>query len=98
MLTLYHSRGSFSSRILWLLEELGAEYTVKIVSYPNAGGSNADPRNPHRYGYTPTLSHEGQTVTETGAIALYLTDLFPDSPVGNPLRSQYLTWLFYQSA
>ena len=100
MLTLYHSPGSFSSRILWLLEELAADYTVEIVSYPNADGSNADPRNPHPHGYTPALSHDGQTVTETGAIALYLTDLFPDSPVsvpvGNPLRSQYLTWLFYQ--
>ncbi|MCY4756594.1 glutathione S-transferase family protein [Pelomonas aquatica] len=100
MLTLYHSPGSFSSRILWLLEELEADYAVEIVSYPKADGSNADPRNPHPRGYTPALSHDGHVVTETGAIALYLTDLFPQSPVGvpsaNPLRGRYLTWLFYQ--
>lgn len=100
MLTLYHSPGTFSSRILWLLEELGADYTIELVSYPQADGSNADPRNPHPHGYTPALAHDGQVVTETGAIALYLTDLFPQSkvgiPVGHPLRARYLTWLFYQ--
>lgn len=100
MLILYHAPGSFSSRILWLLEELGADYQIEVVSYPQADGSNADPRNPHPHGYTPALAHEGQVVTETGAIALYLTDLFPQAevgvPVGHPLRARYLTWLFYQ--
>jgi glutathione S-transferase len=99
-LTLYHSPGSFSSRILWLLEELEADYTIEIVGYPKADGSNADPRNPHPHGYTPALAHDGHVVTETGAIALYLTDLFPQAevgvPAGHPLRARYLTWLFYQ--
>jgi glutathione S-transferase len=100
MLTLFHSPGSFSSRIVWLLEELEADYRIDIVSYPKADGSNADPRNPHPHGYTPALAHDGHVVTETGAIALYLTDLFPQSavgvPIGHPLRAQYITWLFYQ--
>lgn len=100
MLILYHTPGSFSSRILWLLEELGADYQIEVVRYPQADGSNADPRNPHPHGYTPALAHEGQVVTETGAIALYLTDLFPQAevgvPVGHPLRARYITWLFYQ--
>jgi glutathione S-transferase len=100
VLILYHAPGSFSSRILWLLEELGADYRIEVVSYPEADGSNADPRNPHPHGYTPALAHQGQVVTETGAIALYLTDLFPHAevgvPVGHPLRARYLTWLFYQ--
>jgi glutathione S-transferase len=73
VLILYHAPGSFSSRILWLLEELGADYRIEVVSYPEADGSNADPRNPHPHGYTPALAHQGQVVTETGAIALYLT-------------------------
>ena len=45
MLTLYHSPGSFSSRILWLLEELGADYEIAVVRYPNADGTHADPRH-----------------------------------------------------
>jgi glutathione S-transferase len=100
MLTLYHSPGQLSSRIVWLLEELQADYEVVVTSFPKADGSGADPRNPHPHGYTPALVHDGQLVTETGAIALYLTDLFPRSevgvPVGHPQRGAYVSWLFYQ--
>lgn len=100
MLKLYHSPGSNSLRILWLLEELGAEREVIAVQYPRDDGSQADPRNPHPHGFTPALEHDGQLVTETAAIALYLTDLFPGSdvgvPIGHPQRGAYITWLFYQ--
>ena len=100
MLTVYHAPGSFSSRIVWLLEELGADYHIEVIRYPQPDGSNADPLNPHPHGYAPALVHDGHLVTETGAIALYLTDLFPQAevgvPVGHPLRARYLTWLFYQ--
>jgi glutathione S-transferase len=100
MLTLFHAPTSPSSRVVWLLEELDATYRLEIVSYPRDDGSNADPRNPHPHGYTPALDHDGALVTETGAITLYLTDLFPRSSVGvslgDPLRARYVTWLFYQ--
>jgi glutathione S-transferase len=100
MLTLFHAAASQSSRVVWLLEELHAEYRLEFVSNPNDDGENRDPRNPHPHGYTPALEHDGALVTETGAIALYLTDLFPHSsigiPVGDPSRSRYVTWLFYQ--
>jgi glutathione S-transferase len=100
MLTLFHAPASPSSRVVWLLEELHAEYRLQIVSYPREDGSNTDSRNPHPHGYTPALEHDGALVTETGAIALYLTDLFPRSsigiPLGDPLRARYVTWLFYQ--
>ena len=100
MLTPYHAPGSFSQRMLWLLEELGADHRITGVRYPKADGSGADPRNPHPHGYTPGLDHGGQIVTETGAITLYLTDLFPGSSIGvaagQPLRARYLSWLFYQ--
>lgn len=100
MLKLYHSPDSYSSRIVWLLEELAASFELVEVRYPDADGGNADPRNPHPHGYTPTLDHDGCIVSETGAIALYLTDLYPDAslgvPVGHPLRGHYLTWLFYE--
>jgi glutathione S-transferase len=100
MLTLFHAPQSPSSRIVWLLEELQAEYRLEIVNFPRPDGSNADPRNPHPHGYTPALVHDGALITETGAITLYLTDLYPDSPLGvallDPLRARYVTWLFYQ--
>jgi glutathione S-transferase len=100
MLTLYHAPGQLSSRMVWLLEELQAQYELVPTHFPNDDGSGADPRNPHPHGYAPALLHDGRLVTETGAIALYLTDLFAQSdvgvPVGHALRGAYLSWLFYQ--
>jgi glutathione S-transferase len=100
MLTLFHAPASPSSRMVWLLEELCAEYKLETVTFPRPDGSNRDSRNPHPHGYTPALVHGGVLITETGAITLYLTDLFPHSPIGiptsDPLRAHYLTWLFYQ--
>jgi glutathione S-transferase len=100
MLTLFHAPASPSSRMVWLLEELRAEYKLETVTFPRPDGSNRDPRNPHPHGYAPALVHDGVLVTETGAITLYLTDLFPHSPIAiptsAPLRAHYITWLFYQ--
>jgi|ERR1700679_2569621 glutathione S-transferase len=100
MLTLFHAPASPSSRVVWLLEELQADYKLEIVNFPKDDGSKADSRNPHPHGYAPALVHDDALVTESGAITLYLTDLFPHSsigiPMGDPLRPRYLTWLFYQ--
>ena len=100
MLTLFHSPQSRSSRMIWLLEELGADYEIAYVEIPRADGTGApDPRNPHPDKKVPALVHDGALITESAAIMLYLTDLFPDAglgpQVGDPERGPYLTWLAY---
>jgi glutathione S-transferase len=100
MLTLYHAPQSRSTRLLWLLEELGAEYRVEYVDIPRRDGSGApDPRNPHPDKKVPALVHDGALVTESVAIMLYLTDLFPRAGIGRAIgeqgRAPYLTWLAY---
>jgi glutathione S-transferase len=100
MLTLFHAPGSASSRILWLLEELGADYElVQVAAGPAANGTK-DARNPHPHGYAPALVHDGALVYESGAIVLHLTDAHPGAglapAVGEPGRAAYLTWLFFQ--
>ena len=102
MITLYHAPRSRSFRTLWLLEEIGEPYDIKRVSIRRADGSgSADPENPHPHGKVPALAHDGHTVFETTAIALYLTDLFPASrlgpQIGQPDRAAYVTWLSYYS-
>lgn len=102
MLTLFHAPKSRSSWIVWLLEELGVPYQLRIVDIRRADGSGArDPANPHPHGKVPALDHDGHRVFETAAIALYLTDLFPEKglgpQVGDPLRGEYLSWLAYRS-
>jgi len=58
MLTLFHAPASPSSRVVWLLEELHADYKLEIVNFPKDDGSKADPRNPHPHGYAPALVHD----------------------------------------
>lgn len=100
MLRLYHAPRSRSSRILWLLEELKADYELVYVDIQRMDGSGcADARNPHPDGKVPALVHDGALITESAAVVLYLTDLYPQAgigaPVGSSERGAYLTWLAY---
>jgi glutathione S-transferase len=102
MLTLFHFPKSRSNSILWLLEELGVPYKLRVVDIRHADGTGAkDPANPHPHGKVPCLDHDGRRVFESAAIALYLTDLHPEKKlgpvVGDPLRCEYLSWLAYRS-
>ena len=100
MITLYHRPKTRSSRFLFLLEELGAPYQVKVVSVRGRdGGGAVDPQNPHPHGKVPAISDDGAVVFESAAIALYLTDKFTSNRigpvVGEALRGSYLSWLAY---
>ena len=100
MLTLYHAPQSRSSRIVWLLEELGADYVLEITSIPRLDGSGGpDPANPHPDKKVPALVDDGVLITESIAIVQYLTDKFPAAdlgpPIGDAKRGPYLSWLAY---
>ncbi|MES1201857.1 MAG: glutathione S-transferase family protein [Pseudomonadota bacterium] len=101
MLTLFHAPQSRSTRILWMLEELGADYEIRYVDIvrQEEGAGRVDPANPHPDKKVPALNHDGQLITESMAIALYLNDLHPDAdvsrPIGDKERGALLTWLFY---
>jgi glutathione S-transferase len=100
MLTLYHAPRSRSTRFIWLLEEIGAPYRIEYVSIRRGDGTGEpDPRNPHPHKQVPALMHDDSMITESAAIALYLSDAFPHAllgpQVGHPLRGAYLTWLAY---
>ncbi len=105
MLTLYHAPRSRSFRILWLLEELGVPYDVKKVAIRRGDGSGAEEgpayRQIHPHAKVPAIQHDGATVFETPAIALYLTDAFPQAGLGPGIadkrRGPYLSWLAYST-
>src|SRR5271156_3918349 len=101
MITLYHSPQSRSGSIVWLLEELEVPYQTRNVGFRKADGSGArDPANPHPHGKVPALTDDGETVFESSAIALYLTDKYRATPMGplpgEKLRGEYLSWLAYR--
>jgi glutathione S-transferase len=100
MITLFHCPKSRSTRFIFLLEELGAPYRITPVTIRRSDGTGAlDPANPHPHGKTPAISDDGVVVFESPAIALYLTDKFPQKrlgpAVGEPARGAYLSWLCY---
>lgn len=104
MITLYHAPQSRSSRMIWLLEEIGAPYTIRRVSIyrPLDGTGQGDPANPHPSKQVPALEHDGQVVAESVAIALYLAETFPEArlapAVGDAKRADYLTWMAWYAA
>lgn len=104
MITLYHAPRSRSSRIIWLLEELGADYAIQpvdIVRMMDDAGA-PDPRNPHPDKQVPAIVHDGVLITESVAIAVYLSDAYPAAglapALGDPRRGPYLTWLAWYAA
>lgn len=100
MLTLYHAPMSRSTRIVALIDELGADVAIRTVDIERQDGAGAgDAGNPHPEGKVPLLEHDGALIWESSAIILYLTDLFPQAGLGplpgDPLRGPYLSWLAY---
>jgi glutathione S-transferase len=100
MITLYHAPRSRSTRMIFLLEEIGAPYEVKTVTIRRGDGSGAaDPANPHPHAKVPAIRHGDEIVFESSAIVAYLTDTFPDAGLapkpGEAGRGRYLTMLAY---
>lgn len=97
--TFFHAPQSRSSCMLYLIEELGVPYRLHPLAF--AEGDHKTPEflalNP--MGKVPTIRHGETVVTEQGAIALYLGDLFPETGMcpqpGDPLRGDLLRWLFF---
>ena len=103
MLTLYHAPMSRSGTMLWILEELGADYKIEEVTVHRRDGSGGpDPKNPHPHGQVPAIAHNGEVIWEQSAIAIYLSELFPDSPLvrppGHPERGRFISWLVWYAA
>ncbi len=98
MITLFHSSKTRSTRFIFLLEELGAPYQIHHIARSD-GAVDRDSANPHPHGKVPAILDDGQAVFESSAIALYLTDKYPQNGigplVGDPKRGAYLTWLAY---
>ena len=64
-ITVHHLNNSRSQRILWLLEELGADYT--IVPYQRDATTNLAPpelKQAHPLGKSPVITDDGETFAD----------------------------------
>ena len=100
MITVHHLENSRSQRVLWLLEELGADYEVK--RYERDKKTVLAPpalKQVHPLGKSPVVDDDGLVVAETGAIVEYLIDKFGSGGFrpapGTHDFLQYRYWLHY---
>jgi glutathione S-transferase len=98
-MTLYHASPSRSSVTLWMLEEIGEPYDVKLLKLGDNEQNKPDYLSINPMGKVPALKVGDVVITEVAAICAYLADEFPDKklniPVGDPRRGLYFRWLFF---
>lgn len=104
MITLHHLENSRSQRIIWLLEELGAEYEVR--RYERNKKTNLAPpelEQIHPSGKSPVITDDSSgatlTVAETGAIVEYLIEHHGNGKLVPPTDAQaYLNYRYWMHA
>jgi glutathione S-transferase len=101
--TLFHCPQTRSSGVLTLLEELGADYELRVMNMKKGEQREAAYLAINPMGKVPAIKHNDALVTEQVAVYTYLADLYPEagiSPsIGDPLRGPYLRWMaFYGSS
>jgi predicted DNA-binding transcriptional regulator YafY/glutathione S-transferase len=95
-LVFYTNPQSRAMIVHWMLEEIGAPYSIEVKEY---GTTMKAPEylaiNP--MGKVPAIRHGDMVVTETAAICAYLADAFPEAKLAPALdaRGDYYRWLFF---
>ncbi|HET6789790.1 MAG TPA: glutathione S-transferase [Aquabacterium sp.] len=106
MITVHHLETSRSQRVLWLLEELGVPYEIKV--YKRDSRTRLAPpelKKIHPLGKSPVITDGELVVAESGAILEYLAErygaqgqgdvahLLPQA--GTPEHMQLRFWMHY---
>lgn len=73
-ITVHHLERSRSQRVLWLLEELGLDYSIERYPRTKAGRAPEALKAIHPLGKSPVLQHGDVVVAESGAIVEYVLD------------------------
>ncbi|HPG01653.1 MAG: glutathione S-transferase [Hyphomicrobiales bacterium] len=100
MIVVHHLENSRSQRILWLLEELGEPYEIKLYKRdPRTMRAPAELRAVHPLGKSPVVTDGDRTVAESGAIVEYLVETYGNGrfepPAGSPDRLRYRYYLHF---
>ncbi len=91
---LYGYAGTRSIRVSWLFEELGLEYEF-IKAMPQS----EEIKRVNPAGKIPTLLIDGEPISDSAAICLYLCDVHPQkalsAPCGTIERAKIDSWLHF---
>ncbi len=77
MITVHHLETSRSQRVLWLLEELGVPYELKVYQRDKATRlAPPELKKIHPLGKSPVITDGKEVIAESGAIIEYLVETF----------------------
>ena len=96
-LIFYTNPMSRGRMVRWMLEEVGAPYETKVLSY-GAGMKSPEFLAVNPMGKVPAIVHGDAVVTEVAAICAYLADAFPEAglaPRSAEARASYYRWMFF---
>lgn len=98
-LVFFYNPQSRARIVHWMLEEVGAPYTVKLINFEKGDHKRPEFLALNPMGKLPTIQHGTTVVTEAAAICAYLADTFPKAnlaPATNsPERGTYYRWMFF---
>ena len=100
MIVVHHLNNSRSQRVLWLLEELGADYEIRRYQRnPQTMLAPPELRQVHPLGKSPVITEGAITLAESGAIFEYLVERHGGGRLapahGSPERVRYTYWMHY---
>jgi glutathione S-transferase len=97
-LVLHHSPGTRATRVLWLLEELGLPYELRLLTREQRRGAEHR-RTLHPLGRVPVLEDGEGPIFESAGICLHLCDLRPEAGLlpapGTHSRALCYQWAFF---
>lgn len=93
------SRGRISH---WMLEEVQANYEIKLLKWETSDQKSAEYLKINPMGKIPSIVHKNVVITENAAICAYLADIFPKAnlapSITDPQRGSYYRWLFFTAS
>ena len=103
MLTIHHLGTSQSERIVWLCEELGVPYELKLYARdPVTRLSPPELKALHPLGAAPVITDGELVLAESGAIIEYIIAKYGDGRLAlgsnHPDFAQYLYWFHFANA
>jgi glutathione S-transferase len=98
MIRLHHCHQSRSMRVLWLLNEIGAEFELVVHPFDQTL-QEPEYRALHPAGRVPALELDGDVIWESGAMLEIICERFPEAGMGRMPgdldRADWLMWVHF---
>ncbi|GAB5415810.1 MAG: glutathione S-transferase [Congregibacter sp.] len=103
MITVHHLRIGRPLFTLWLIEELGLDYSLQVYDRNEMGRAPPELKAVHPLGKSPVIEDDGHVISESGAIAMHLIENYDSTgrfapPTEKFARAKWFQWFHYTEA